>query len=153
MNTRQALPLALSLVVAAGGLAPALAAPPKPKPITAEYDVTGLPWMNPPTGPACSDANVEGISRTTRTIKPTGAGTLEVTVTKFRGDWDTSVQNDKGVVLAGGSGTNTGETGSLAADGTEKVVYKTKKGMTLNIAVCNFLGSPTAHVKYVFTYK
>jgi len=149
VNTRKALPLALTLVVAAGGLAPALAAPKKP--IVEEYDVQGLPWVNPPTGPACSDATVEGVSRTTRTLKAPSAGTLEVTVTEFRGDWDTSIQNEAGAVLAAGSGTNTGETGSLATDGTEKVVLKTKKPMTLNIAVCNFLGSPTAHVKYVFT--
>jgi hypothetical protein len=151
MNARKALPIALTLVVAAAGLAPALAAPPKP--ITDEYDVQGLPFVLPPTGPSCSDPTVEGISTTTRTIKPTGPGTLEVTVTKFAGDWDISVLNDKGAVLGSGAGTTTGDPSGATTDGTEKLVLKTKKGMTLNIAVCNFLGGPRAHVKYVFTYK
>jgi hypothetical protein len=153
MNTRQALPLALALVVAGGALAPAFAAPAKPKPITDEYDVRGTPYVLPPTGPACSDPLSEGISRTTRTIKPTGAGTLVVKVTGFAGDWDTSVQNDKGAVLGTGAGTSTGETSGLTADGTEELTLKIKKAQTLNISVCNFAGGPAAHVKYVFTYK
>lgn len=153
MSTRKALPLALSLVVAAGALAPALAAPPKPKPIVEEYDVEGLPNPYPPTGPSCADSTFEGISTTTRTIKPTGAGTLEVTVTKFAGDWDVSVLNEKGAVLASGAGTSTGDPSGATTDGTEKLSMKIKKGMPLSIGVCNFLGGPTAHVKLVFTYK
>ena len=149
MSTRKALPLALSLVVAAGSLAPALAGPSKPKPISEEYDVAGLPVPYDPFE-GCVDDELEGISRTTKTIKPKGAGTLEVTLTKFGGDWDVLVFNDKGQVLGTGAGTSTPDTGS---DNTEKLSLKTKKGMELRIAVCNFLGTPSAHAKYVFTYK
>lgn len=151
MSTRKALPLALSLVVAAGALAPALAAPPKP--ISDEYDVEGVPYPIPPTGPSCADPAFEGVNTTTRTIKPTGAGTLSVEVTKITGDWDIAVLNDKGAVLAQGDGTSTGDASGLTTDGVEKLTMKIKKGMTLNIAVCNFFGGPTAHAKYVFTYK
>ena len=148
MNTRKAIPLALTLVVAAAGLAPALAAPAKG--FTEEYDVQGTPWVNPPTGPPCSDGTMEGASRTSRTFKLPSAGTIEVTVNGFRGDWDTSIQNEAGAVLAAGSGTDTGDTASITADGTEKATMKLKKAMTVKVAACNFLGSPTAHVKVVF---
>jgi hypothetical protein len=158
MTVRQAIPVALSLVVAAGALAPALAAPPKPKPISEEYAVEGLPVPVPLAGidgvdgtNSCTDPHLEGISTTTKTIKTTGPGTLAVDVTDFDGDWDITVMDDKGNVLGVGSGTATPT--ALATPGDEKAVIKTKKAMTLNIAVCNFLGGPTANAKYVFTYK
>ena len=149
MKVRTALPVALSAIVAAGALAPAVAAPPKPKPISEEYDVAGLPVPYDPFE-GCVDDALEGISRTSKTIKTTGAGTLEVTLTEFGGDWDVLVFNDKGDVMGFGAGTTTPNTGT---DNTEKLVVKTKKGMELKISVCNFLGTPTAHAKYVFTYK
>lgn len=148
MNTRKALPTALALLVAAAGLTPALAAPAKG--FTEEYSVQGAPWVNPPTGPPCSDATVEGVSRTSRVFKLPSAGTIEVTVSRFRGDWDTSIQSETGAVLAAGSGVNTGDTSSLTADGTEKVAMKVKKATTVKVAACNFLGGPTAAVKVVF---
>ena len=153
MNARHALPVALTAVVAAGVFTPALAGPPKkPKPISEEYSVTGLPVPYDPFE-GCVDPALEGISRTTKTIKPTGAGTLEVTLKGFAGDWDILVFNDKGAVMGIGSGSTTGDPSGLSTDGNEKLVLKTKKGMELQIAVCNFLGGPTAEAKYVFTYK
>jgi hypothetical protein len=152
MNCRQALPVALTLVVAAGALAPAVAAP-KPKPITESYSVEGAPVPLPLTdGNSCTDSALEGVSITTKTIKTVGAGTLQVDVTKFSGDWDITVLDDKGNVLGVGAGTSTPT--ALAETGVaEKLVLKTKKAMILNIAVCNFLGSPSAAAKYTFTYK
>ena len=157
MKVRKTFPLALSLVVAAGALAPAVAGP-KPKPITAEYDVEGIPVPLPITGNegfganSCTAPEFEGVSTTTKTIKTTGAGILTVDVTKFSGDWDITVLDDKGRVLGVGAGTAT-PTALAETNVAEKLVLKTKKPMTLNIAVCNFLGSATAHVKYVFNYK
>ena len=157
MKVRKALPVALSVALAAGAFAPAFAAP-KPKPITAEYDVEGIPFPMPVTGNegfganSCEDSRLEGISTTTKAIKTTGAGTLTVDVTKFSGDWDITVMDDKGKVLGVGAGTAT-PTALAESNVAEKLVLKTKKGMALKIAVCNFGGSPTAHVKYVFAYK
>jgi hypothetical protein len=158
MTVRKALPVALSLVVAAGALAPALAAPAKPKPISEEYAVEGAPVPVPLAGidgvdgtNSCTDPALEGVSTTTKTIKTKGAGSLVVDVTDFDGDWDITITDDKGNVLGVGSGTATPT--ALATPADEKAVIKTKKAMTLNIAVCNFLGSPTANAKYVFTYK
>lgn len=158
MTVRKAIPVALSLVVAAGALAPALAAPPKPKPISEEYSLEHAPIPLPLVGidgvdgtNSCTDPAFEGISTTTKTIKTTGPGSLAVDVTDFDGDWDITVMDDKGNVLGVGSGTATPT--ALAAPGDEKAVIKTKKAMTLNIAVCNFFGGLTANAKYVFTYK
>lgn len=160
MTVRKALPVALTLVVAAGALAPALAAPAKPKPITEEYSLEHAPVPLPLAGidgvdgtNSCADSNFEGISTTTKTIKTVGAGTLEVTLTDFAGDWDITVMNDKGDVLGIGAGTTTGDPSSLGTGLTEKAVIKTKKAMTLVIGTCNFAGGPTAEAKYVFTYK
>lgn len=149
MTTRKAIPLALSLVVAAGGLAPSFAAPP---PITESYTVQGAPVPVPATGTSCMEPSLERISMTTKTIKPTGAGVLEVTLTGFNGDWDITVKNDKGAALATGGPTTT-PTALTQTGVTEKLQMKIKKGMTLNISVCNFLGGPSAQAKYTFTYK
>lgn len=159
MKIRTALPVALAAVVAAGALAPALAAPPKPKPITEEWSMQHAPIPLPLVGidgvdgtNSCADPAFEGISTTTKTIKTKGAGTLAVTLTDFDGDWDITVMDDKGKVLATGAGTTT-PTALTATGATEKAVVKTKKAMTLVVASCNFLGGPTAEGKLVFTYK
>lgn len=154
-------PLALSCIalVTAAGLSPALAAPPKPKPITESYTVNGLPVPLPLVGgtpvetdTSCQDPRFEGISTTTKTIKPTGAGTLTVDMTGFTGDWDITIMNDKRETLGVGSGTAT-PTALTTPGAAEKAVVKMKKGGTVLIAVCNFLGSQTANVKYSYVYK
>ena len=151
MKVRKALPAAAVLVLGAGALAPALAAP-KPKPITESYTVGGAPVPHPAQGTSCMEPALEGVSMTTKTIKTTGAGVLNVELTGFNGDWDITVKNDQGAAVATGGPTTTPT--ALAETGvTEKLVLKTKKGMTLNISVCNFLGGPTANAKYTFTYK
>ena len=162
MKVRKALPVALSLVVAGGALAPALAAPakPTPKPITESWSMQHAPLPVPLAGVdgvdgtnSCTNSAFEGVSITTKTVKTTGAGTLEVVLTGFAGDWDITVMDDKGRVLGIGAGTTTADPSSLGTDLKEKAVIKTKKPMTLVIASCNFLGGPTADGKYTFTYK
>lgn len=157
MKVRTALPIALTLVVAGGALAPALAAPAKPKPIVMEWSMQHAPMPLPlgaglPTDNSC-DGSFEGLSTTTKTIKATAAGTLEVVLTGFAGDWDITVMDDKGRTLGIGAGTTTGDPSSLGDDLTEKAVIKVKKAMTLVIGTCNFLGGPTADAKATFTYK
>lgn len=159
MTVRTALPAALTLVLAAGALAPAVAAPAKPKPISEEYSVEGAPVPLPLVGMdgvdgtnSCNDPAFEGISTTTKTIKTLGAGTLTVDLANFDGDWDITITDDKGKVLGVGAGTTT-PTALAEPAPAEKAVVKTRKAMTLNIAVCNFLGGPTADAKYVFAYK
>jgi hypothetical protein len=167
VKVRTAVPVALSLVVAGGVLAPAVAAPAKPKPITASYAVEGIPVPSPllgePVEPAnsCTNPDLEGVSTTTRTIKTTGAGELVVELTGFAGDWDITVLDGDDEVVAEGAGTTTGGevpvvgggNGSLGTDNTEKASVKLRKASTLKIAVCNYLGGQTANAKYTFTYK
>lgn len=156
---RKAVSLSAVAVLAAGAFAPAVAAPPKPKPITASYTVTGAPIPLPLTGAtpveessSCMNAEFEGLSTTTKTIKTVGAGTLTVDVTGFTGDWDITIMNDKREMVAVGAGTAT-PTALTTPGAAEKAVVKFKKASTILIAVCNFLGSQSANVKYSYVYK
>lgn len=156
---RKALALTAVAVVAAGSFAPAVAAPPKKKPISESYAVSGLPIPLPLTGStpveeasSCMNPEFEKISTTTKTIKTTGAGTLTVDVTNFTGDWDITIMNDKREMIAAGAGTAT-PTALTTPGAAEKAVVKFKKGSTILIAVCNFLGSATANAKYTYVYK
>ncbi len=157
---RKALPLALITVVAAAGVAtPALAAKPKPKPITESYAVTGAPVPLPLVGgtpvedeSSCMNPDLEGVSTTTRTIKPTGAGSLQVELTGFSGDWDITVMDGNGDVVTIGDGTTTGG-GAPATAGVDTATATFKKASEIRIAVCNFAGSPSAKVRYTYTYK
>ena len=166
MKVRTAVPVALSALVAAGALAPAVAAPAKPKPITATYEVSGMPVPAPlVTGVdgdnSCANPDLEGVSTTTKTITTKGPGTLVVGLTGFAGDWDITVTDADDEVIAVGAGTTTGGevpvvgggNGSLGADNVEKAEVKLKKAATLNISVCNYAGGPSATAKYTFTYK
>ena len=150
MNSRSLALIAAAGLVAVGAYAPATAAT-KTKPISMEYDVQGLPNPQPlPSGTSCLDAEYEGISRTTKTIKTTGKGVLSVTVDGFSGDWDITLMDKDGEELASGEGTTTGG-GAPATAGVDTLVQKFKKADTFQVAVCNFAGSPSAHVK--LTYK
>jgi hypothetical protein len=165
---RTAAPVALSLVVAAGALSPAMAKPAKPKPITASYVAEGTPVPSPLLGPpapedanSCVNPDLEGISTTTKTITTKGAGKLVVGLTGFAGDWDITVTDGDNDVVAIGEGTTTGGevpvagggNGSIGTDNVEKLEVTLKKASTLHIAVCNYLGGPKANAQYTFTYK
>jgi len=159
VSIRKAIPVALTLVVAAGALAPALAAPKaKPKPITASYALELAPAPTPLAGAplpedasSCINDRLEGISTDTREVKTVDAGVLTVKVTGFAGDWDITVR-DGAKVLGIGAGTTTGDPSSLGAANTETISVKTRKATTLRLGVCNFLGGPAANVTYTFTY-
>lgn len=163
LAVRRAVPLAVVALATAGVVAPTYANPkpkpkPKPAPITETYDVTGLPapvsGADPTdTSSSCVNAAFEGISITSRTIKPVGAGTLSVTLTDFTGDWDIALLNAGGDVIAQGGGTTTGDPSGLTTNGKETLVAKIKKPQELTINVCNFAGGPTATASYTFTYK
>ena len=158
MSIRKSIPAALCLVVAAGSLAPALAAPAKPKPITGKYALELLPVPVPLVGQSPEPANscvadqLEGISTDTREIKVAGPGVLDVKVTKFSGDWDITVRSGA-TVLGIGAGTTTGDPSGLGTDNTETIAIKVRKAGVLKLGVCNFLGGPTANVEFVFKYS
>ncbi|MBK5308198.1 MAG: hypothetical protein JJD92_16045 [Frankiaceae bacterium] len=139
---------ALGLLVA-GAYSPATAAPkPKKKPITKTYDLNLVPlWIEPSA--ACANPEFEGVSVDTQSIKPTGPGILSVKVTGFTGDWDVSVKDAEGTEIVKGSGNDTPNPGP----GEETVEVKFKKAEPLQIAICNFAGTPKATASYTYTYK
>ena len=116
------------------------------KPITKTYTATAT---NPdPTNYAGGNVcrrNVPGSAHVEEFSAPE-AGTLKAELGKFTGDWDMLLIDDKGRELSSSGG---GE----FVDGKEKMVYKVKKSMTLNIIACNWAGGPTAEGKYEFTFK
>jgi hypothetical protein len=149
MRVRRAAPLAL-VVLAAVGVTHADAKP-KKAPITKAYDVTGVPHPNPPSGPACSDS-AEGVSEHRELLTVTGAGKLKVTVNGFNGDWDIGIYGKGDVLLVEGSGADT-PPADPTTQAEETATLKSKKAQTISVDVCNFAGSPKAHVELTYVYN
>ena len=147
MRTRTALAASLTVVLAAGSLAPALAAPAKPKPVSKEYTATAFP-------PDPSHAGVtDGICNTTNPASQHNepftvpfAGVMKIDMKGFQGDWDLALYS--GSTLVASSAQQLEE----PVDKPESITVKLKKkGQKLQIRACNFAGGPTANVKYVHT--
>jgi hypothetical protein len=137
-----------ALIAGAIGSAGPATAGPKKKPITKTYDLQLLPvWTDAMA--ACTNPELEGISVDTQTIKPTGPGILSVKVTGYTGDWDISVKDATGAEIGKGSGNDTPNAGA----GTETIDLKFKKAEPLQIAICNFLGTPAATASFTYTYR
>ena len=146
MRTRTALAASLTVIVAAGALSPALAAPAKPKPVSKTYTATAFP-------PDPSHAAVtSGICNTTNPLSQHNEpftvpfpGTLVVDMKGFQGDWDLALYSDKGQLVASSAQDLTADPQS-----PEKMTVKLKKkGAKLSIRACNFAGGPTATISYV----
>lgn len=149
MNVRRIAAIAALGVAAAGVYAPAAAAPKKKKaPLTKSYELNMPPLFTNATE-ACADNRLEGISLHLEPIKPTGPGVLVATVTGFTGDWDMAVKDKDGEEIAAGAGSSTPNPGP----GEDTVTVKFKKAQDITLAVCNFLGTPNAKVKYTYTYS
>jgi hypothetical protein len=141
------LALAAALAVTA---APAATA--KPKPITKTYTATA-PVPDPsnasPSTPYSVCPQTVPQSFQIDTFKAPAPGKLQVVVSGIVGDWDLLVMNDKkSEVGASGSGGY----GTPVATSTESASVKVKKAGTFYIVACNWAGTPTATVKYTFTY-
>ena len=153
MRVRTAASLAATALLAAGVHAPAQAA--TKKPISKEYDLTLTPMPDASTTSACSSQFLKaGQNMDEKPLKVSGPGKLTVTVTGFTGDWDIAVMSSTGSSLSEGGGTTTPDAFSTPAGTLDEVAkYKAKKPMSLVIRVCNFFGTPNAHVKYTFVYS
>lgn len=130
------LPVALLSVA----VAPSFAAPKK---IEKSYTASATPDPSSNATDPCEPLTPSAMHKTEVTIP--AAGRFAVTMTGFLGDWDLCVYG-KGGDMIGSS------TGSVDAT-TETVDVKIKKATTVTIVAQNGGGSPTASVKYVFTYK
>ena len=141
MRTRTVLVAGLAGVLAAGSLAPAVAAP-KRKPIK-------LAWTASAT-PDPSSSNVNGTCVPTiptaihhHTFKVPAAGTLEVTLNNTL-DWSVAIrEGDETLVDADGGSPEIVETVSI----------KFKKATTVSIDSCNFAGEPQISPTGTFTFK
>lgn len=146
MRTRTALAASLTVVVAAGALSPALAAP-KPKPVMKSYTATAFP-------PDPSHAAVtEGICNTTNPASQHNEpftvpfpGVIKIDMKGFQGDWDLAVYSGSALLASSAQGL------ADPLDRPESITLKLKKkGQKVQIRACNFSGGPTANVSYVHT--
>jgi hypothetical protein len=152
MRVRSAAPLALAAIVAIASIGTAEAAPKKKKDLKKTYTVTMTPFPDLTEEEGCSGAARSAAMQVDiKPIKVTGPGTLSVKVTKFTGDWDMALWNAAGASVSEGSGTITPNTST--DEQTETLKYKSKKAQTLNLRVCNFLGSQSATVSYTYVYS
>ncbi len=157
MSPRSVTALTLAGVIVGASVAgPALAAPKKkPKPITKTYEASAFPpdptpilGANNPANP--NGANCNGTVPQAQHLTPfkvPAAGTIEIWLTGFQGDWALGLRNKAGKNLA-----DSDQDITEAPDRPEHIKFKIKSPTTVTIAACNFLGGPTATVKYVFTF-
>jgi hypothetical protein len=145
MNRTAALVVA-SLAVAAVAAPPAMAAP-KKKPITKTYAVNA-PAPDPTNyagqGYSVCAQNVPG-SFDKQTIQIPAAGSLQVELSGFQGDWDLLLEDADDSELTAG--------GSSSLGGSETAESRFKKAQKVSIVACNWAGSPTATVKWTFNFK
>ena len=146
MRTRTALATGLIAVIAAGSLAPAVAATkPKPKPINIAYTASAMPdptSTNPATGEIC--APTLPTAKFSHTFKVPAAGILEISLNNSM-DWSLAIRDADGASLAtsdGGTPTD-----------PEGATLRFKKAATVSIDTCNFAGEPSIDVTGRFTYK
>jgi hypothetical protein len=150
MRLRTVLATSLTAVVAAGALAPALAAPPKP--VSKSYQASAAMVDPTPitgeTGGNCSPVLEQAKHEAPFTMP--FAGTLQVDLTKFQGDWALAVLDSKGKKIADhDNDVIAGE----AVDAPSQIIIKLKKKTDLVIRACNFAGGPTAQVDILATPK
>jgi hypothetical protein len=135
-----------SLAVAAIAAPPALAAP-KKKPISKTYTVTApMPDPSNYAGQGYSVCAMNVPSSFDKTeFKVPAAGVLSVEVSGYQGDWDLLLLDGEGGELATGGSSDLGV--------PEVAEVRFKKPEAVSIVACNWAGSPTATVKYTFTFK
>ena len=147
MRTRTALCASLSVVVAAGALSPALAAPAKPKPVSKSYVATAFP--PDPSHVALTEGICNTTNPTSQHNEPFTVpfpGVIKIDMTGFQGDWDLAVYAGASLLASSAQGLTD------PINRPESITLKLKKkGQKIQIRACNFSGGPTANVKYVHT--
>lgn len=145
-------PLVLTGALAMAGFAGEATAAPKKKPISKSYQATAgavdpSNWADSDPYSVCAQ-NVPG-SFHTHDFKAPAAGKIKIEMTNFTGDWDLLFVDPKDSEVAAGGGSDLGTPGTPT---TEVATAKIKKAGTYKIIACNWVGGPTADVKYTFTY-
>ena len=139
MRIRTLAATSLVAVAAAGSLAPALAAPPKP--IVEKYDATATP--DPTTSNVTEICDpVTPTARHSHEFKVPAAGTLKVELGNTL-DWAIGIRVNGKLVASADGGT---------PEVKEVVQTKFKKATVVSVDTCNFAGEPTVPVTVTFTY-
>ena len=137
----------------------ALAAKPKPKKVHETFGATLAPfpklaaWGDPLglTQPGCL-AGQEGTHWVAQEFKAPGKGTLRVYMEGFTGDHDLYVLVDD--TIYGRSENAQVPIGSTdVAPAEEELIFPLKKGQTITMAACNWLGQPDVQAHYEGTFK
>ena len=139
----------VAVVAAAGAVSPAVAAPAAKKASGSYQATAAAPDPTPFTGETggnCSPTLDQ--AKHEQEIGIPAAGTLQVDLSGFAGDWDLALLNSKGQKIADSAQDMVSE----APDKPEKIKVKIKAKGTYTIRACNFAGGPTANVKWVHTY-
>lgn len=141
MRTRTALAASLVLVAGVGSLSPALAGP---KVVSKTYTATAFPPGPTNVQLGVCNGDVPG-SNFDETFKAPFKGKLTVDLSGFQGDWDMALVQD------GANAAESAQDVSADPQTPEHIEgFKLKKGEEVTIRTCNFLGGPSANVKYVF---
>ena len=144
MRLRLLAATSLVAVAAAGTLAPALAAPAKPKPFTKTYEVGPLtPDPTPIAGDICDPATPTAIH--SEAFKIPGPGRVKVDI-DFVGDWALAMRDAK-------KGSRLAESDGGTPETDESMDVKFKKAGEIFVDSCNFAGAPTATVTVSYTPK
>lgn len=127
------LPVALIGVTAATSMA-------APKEMKGTFSAAGSPDPSATVSEVCQ--GVSPASRFEVPLKVPAAGKLAVELTGYVGDWDLTLENKSGAILAQSAGFEVP---------VESFSVKFKKAAEVVIVACNFAGGPTAKGSFVFT--
>lgn len=151
----------LVAIVAAAGLLASIGAAPavagkKPVKVHESFGATLAPfpklaaWGDPAglTKPGCT-AGQEGVHWVGQEVTAPGKGTLRFYAEGFTGDWDLYVfQGD--VVIAS---SEHAQAGQELAPPEEEALVPLKKGQTVTLVACNWLGDPNVEAHYEGHFK
>jgi hypothetical protein len=145
-------------VLAAAGMAAALSAAPAVagggKHVHGTVSGTLLPFPNlsshtGTTIPGCA-AGQEGVHWTGQELKAPGKGTLKFSTSGFTGDHDLYVFNKDMVAIARSDNEQVGPT---MAPPEEEISLPMKKGDTVLLVACNWMGQPNVEATYEGHFK
>ena len=144
-------------VLAAAGMAAAMSAAPAVagggKHVSGEISATLLPFPNlsshtGTTIPGCA-AGQEGVHWAGQEFKAPGKGTLTFSMSGFTGDHDLYVFNTDGVAIARSDNAQVPD----GAAPEEEVSLPMKKGDTVTLVACNWMGQPNVLASYEGHFK
>ena len=156
---RKTIVIALAAVLAAVPLATAATAGGKGKHVSETISASLLPFpkderwhVNGPMPPGCT-AGQEGVHWVAQEFTAPGKGTLVFSMEGFTGDHDIYIfaPDDMITPLMRGDTVQVGST--EPAPQMEEIKYPMKKGQTVLLAACNWLGEPNVEATYEGHFK